>query len=220
MVGSPENGTSERGELSDLSWHTVWFCGVSRICIRGGNPIAKVESIEISGDGVIEIYTPEELAKLLNNAPAAFVPFITIGAFGGLRTAEIERLEWQDVDLSGGFIEVKATKAKTRSRRLVPIPTNLAQWIGSHVRPKGNVFEGNVSDARVEAAKAAGIPWKHNGLRHSFCSYRLAQIQNAAQVALEAGNSPTMVFRHYRELVKPEQAKAWFSIMPTNTRRN
>jgi len=156
----------------------------------------------------------------LNNAPVAFVPFIAIGAFAGLRTAETERLEWQDVDLSGEFIEVKAAKAKTRSRRLVPITTNLVQWVRPYARPKGNVFEGNVSNARVETAKAAGIRWKHNGLRHSFCSYRLAQIQNAAQVALEAGNSPTMVFRHYRELVKPEQAKAWFSITPSNTKRN
>jgi hypothetical protein len=53
-----------------------------------------------------------------------------------------------------------------------------------------------------------------NGLRHSFCSYRLAQTNNAAQVALEAGNSPTMIFRHYRELVTPAQAEAWFSIRP------
>ena len=135
---------------------------------EGGNPIAKVESIEITGDGVIEIYTPEELAKLLNNAPVAFVPFIAIGAFAGLRTAETERLAWQDVDLSGGFIEVKAAKAKTRSRCLVPITTNLVQWVRPYARPKGNVFEGNVSNARVETAKAAGIRWKHNGLFPAF----------------------------------------------------
>ena len=47
-----------------------------------------------------------------------------------------------------------------------------------------------------------------NGLRHSFCSYRLAQTNSAAQVALEAGNSPTKIFRHYRELVTPAQAEA------------
>jgi len=35
--------------------------------------------------------------------------------------------------------------------------------------------------------------WKHNALRHSFISYRLAAVQNTAQVALEAGNSPQMI---------------------------
>ena len=34
------------------------------------------------------------------------------------------------------------------------------------------------------------------------------------QVALEAGNSPKMIFRHYRELATPEQAATYFSIVP------
>ena len=39
-------------------------------------------------------------------------------------------------------------------------------------------------------------------------------IKNVAEVALEAGNSPQMIFKHYRELVRPETAKAWFAIKP------
>ena len=34
------------------------------------------------------------------------------------------------------------------------------------------------------------------------------------QVALEAGNSPQMIFLHYRELVRPADAKTWFSLAP------
>jgi hypothetical protein len=49
---------------------------------------------------------------------------------------------------------------------------------------------------------------------HSFISYRLAELQNINHVALEAGNSPRMIHRHYRELARPEQAKSWFSITP------
>jgi hypothetical protein len=56
--------------------------------------------------------------------------------------------------------------------------------------------------------------WKHNALRHSFISYRVAQIQNVAQVALEAGNSPRMVFSNYRELVRAADAEKWFGITP------
>jgi hypothetical protein len=62
--------------------------------------------------------------------------------------------------------------------------------------------------------KASGIKWKDNAPRHSFCSYRLAQIQDAAKVSLEAGNSPQMIFRHYRELVKPSDALKWFAVKP------
>jgi hypothetical protein len=58
--------------------------------------------------------------------------------------------------------------------------------------------------------------WKHNALRHSFISYRLAAVQNTAQVALEAGNSPQMIFRHYRELVRPMDAEKWFEVTPAS----
>jgi hypothetical protein len=51
-------------------------------------------------------------------------------------------------------------------------------------------------------------------LRHSFISYRLAETQNINSVALEAGNSPQMIFRHYRELATPGQARTWFVIAP------
>ena len=54
--------------------------------------------------------------------------------------------------------------------------------------------------------------WKHNALRHSFISYRVAQVQDVAKVSLEAGNSPRMVFSNYRELVRTADAEKWFSI--------
>jgi hypothetical protein len=56
--------------------------------------------------------------------------------------------------------------------------------------------------------------WKRNALRHSYISYRVVQIQNVAQVALEAGNSPRMVFAKYRELVGLKDAEAWFRLTP------
>jgi hypothetical protein len=43
---------------------------------------------------------------------------------------------------------------------------------------------------------------------------RVADIQNVAQVALEAGNSPAMIFGHYRELVTADDPKTWFAIAP------
>ena len=56
--------------------------------------------------------------------------------------------------------------------------------------------------------------WPNNVLRHSYISYRLATIQDANQVALEAGNSPAIIFKHYRELATEDEAENWFSIVP------
>ena len=67
---------------------------------------------------------------------------------------------------------------------------------------------------KQKKADALDFKWKHNALRHSFISYRVSQCKNVAQVALEAGNSPQMIFQHYKELVQPDAAKAWFSLRP------
>jgi hypothetical protein len=44
-----------------------------------------------------------------------------MGAFAGLRDAEIKRLDWSEIDLVRGHIEVKASKAKSARRRIVQI---------------------------------------------------------------------------------------------------
>ena len=64
------------------------------------------------------------------------------------------------------------------------------------------------------------IKWKHNGLRHSFISYRVAEINDVQRVALEAGNSPQIIFSNYRALVGPADAKKWFSIIPKRAESN
>ena len=39
-------------------------------------------------------------------------------------------------------------------------------------------------------------------------------VKSADQVALEAGNSPSIIFKRYRELTSEEQAEKWLGIMP------
>jgi integrase len=169
-------------------------------------------------DGEITIYTPAEIVRLLNAASVAFRPCLAIGAFAGLRSSEVERLDWRHIDLKRKFITVQgARKRGTPSRRVVPITGNLAAWLAKCVKASGKLWSlGHDSyyDAQQDAAKDAGIEWRHNALRHSFISYRLAAVQNINQVALEAGNSGTTIHTHYKELVTPADAKRWFAVRP------
>jgi integrase len=185
--------------------------------LKGGNPVDDAEKVTGDGDSPIEIFTPKEAALLLASAPPDFLPLMALGAFAGLRSAEALRLEWSDIDLAGGFITVASDKSKTRSRRLVPIAPNLAQWLAPYARRSGKVWTGSDRDfkgCRRDMLANSGVKWKDNGLRHSYISYRVAEIQDAARVSLEAGNSPPMIFRHYRELVKPADAERWFAVKP------
>jgi integrase len=237
----------------------------------------EIDAVPLAKDkgGEIEIFTPKELAELLAVASAEQLPFMAISAFAGVRHAEIQRLDWANVNKAAGIIEIKAGAAKTASRRVIPILPNLAAWLKPHRKQAGPVCSFTnmvdqfkdmtraVNQARraawakakrvgAEALKQADeraaarrkeenknkngrrargtvlplgsetaadegwVPfaWKHNALRHSFISYRVAETQDVAKVSLEAGNSPQMIFKHYRELVQPKAAKAWFAIRP------
>lgn len=96
----------------------------------------------------------------------------------------------------------------------MPVSDNLAAWPQPHAS-RGPVVTTHPIDRWIRpAAKRACIAWPHNVLRHSFISYRIALVKSADQVALEAGNSPTIIFKHYRELVTEGQAREWFGVMP------
>ena len=180
----------------------------------------RIKRVKAGAEEAPGIYTPAQLTDLLSKIEERWVPFVAIAAFSGMRSAELHRLDWKDVWLDKGYIEVSARKAKTASRRLVPILPNLKAWlapyagkVGRHPCPRFS----HDSTLMIEFGKAsdrATFSRVHNGFRHSFASYRLAQTQSAAQVALEMGNSPRKLFQNYRELVTVADARAWFSIMP------
>jgi integrase len=180
--------------------------------VKAGSPFpAMVRYKETKSP--VSIFTPENIASLLTKADATLRPFLALGAFAGLRMAELSRLDWKEIDLDRGFILVEASKAKTQRRRLVPISDNLKLWLTPYKQASGPV--GLHKRPQLAAARLCeGFSWQENGLRHSFISYRLAIVHDTAKVALEAGNSPQTIFEHYRELVTPEVAKAWYAVVP------
>ena len=213
MAGAPRSVKNYRDAANAL----FKFCESRNYIGRGENPVAATEKIQARKGGKITIFAPEELAKLLAAAPDLFKPIIAIQAFAGLRSAEVMRLDWQDVKIERRHIEVAAEKSKTAQRRLAPITENLAEWLAEHAKGKGRIWPFRAAyfrEHQTKISEAAKVDWKSNALRHSFISYRVAAIQDVPKVALEAGNSPAMIFANYRELVTPQDAQAWFAVAP------
>src|SRR5207247_466934 len=128
-----------------------------------------------------------EMARFLEAASDDLLPVFAIGGFAGLRSAEIERLDWSEVNLSERYIKVTAGKGKTGSRRIVPVTENLALWLAGHVKKAGKVwphgdsylYESMQETAAATGAKRVeGIEWKDSGLRHSFISFRVWATKN------------------------------------------
>ena len=163
----------------------------------------------------IGIYTPEEIRRILAATDKRFIPALAIAAFAGLRSSEIFRLEWESVKLERGHISLDANKTKTATRRIVPILPVLSAWLKDHQKTMGRICPeyarlNNLTRQYASVCEKAGVAVKRNAFRHSFASYRLAQVESADKVALEMGNSPRKLFTNYRELVTKEEAEEWF----------
>jgi len=65
----------------------------------------------------VSIFTPKQMQTILHAAPPRLIPILAIGAFSGIRMAELNRLGWSAIDLERRIIEVMASQAKTASRR-------------------------------------------------------------------------------------------------------
>lgn len=180
-----------------------------------GNPAEKTARAKVI-ETVVGILTVEQTQKLLESASSKLIPFVAIGAFAGLRRAELERLDWREVDLRQKLIEVSAAKSKSARRRFVRIRPNLAKWLQLYARAAGNVTPVDYRELLDSARDKAKIKeWPHNALRHSFASYHLAHFKDAAALALELGHTNNnLVFQHYRQLVKPKTARLYWSIVP------
>jgi len=212
------NSWSGRTRNNYLTFFVLLFNFAKGKYLPAGEPTAaeKLER-DVVTPGEVKIWTPEEVKKILGAAEPDELPFFAISMFAGIRTKEITLMDWSQVrpsdDPDESHIEIKAVGSKKQAgRRIVPILPALAAYLRAIKPPKtGRIVPNvNMTPRQFKVAAVAGIKWKHNASRHSFGSYRMAEIKNASHVAEEMGNSPAMVKKHYFQAVtKAEAAKFW-----------
>ena len=182
------------------------------------NPAAQTDKAREpkTKPGILKV---DEARALLENASAEILPYFAIGLFAGLRRAEVERLDWSEIDFDEGHIEVTAEKSKSKvANRFITMQPNLREWLLPYRKLKGKVAPTNCFREFFEQARvAAGIKrWPDNALRHSFASYHVTKFRDAKGLALEMGHTDSgMLFNHYRALVKPKDAEKYWNLFPT-----
>ncbi len=161
----------------------------------------------------VDILSVADLRRLLDHVRPDFLPYLAIAAFAGLRQSEIQRLRWEHI--TKDYIRVPPGQYRVKSTRLVPILPNLKAWLATCPKEGELVVPFKIpTNQLVPLFEKSGVELKHNCLRHSFGSYRVATTQNIAQTSMEMGNSPSMIRQHYLEVVPKEEGEAWFSIVP------
>jgi integrase len=170
----------------------------------------------------VSTYTAEELKKLLAAAPAKFQPILALAAFAGIRSSELELLQWQhirliEVEERDQIINIDIDVTEESGKRSITIGDTLRSWISGPFKLKGKLWSGTHDDfyrMQQKIARDAGVKWKQNALRHTCISARVAITRDASKVASESGNSVSVIKRHYLDLMPPSVAHAWFSVTP------
>ena len=182
--------------------------------------IHKTEVIAMSADAV------DKYLQALSNTCPTLLAREAISFFCGLRPTELNRLDWQNVSITGKTITVTGATAKIQGhRRVVDMPDNLLSWIAPSVKSKGAVWEGSPRMAmnnRQAAAKAAGVFVPPNAGRHAFASYHLAKYKSGDKTATQMGHSSTKLLNDtYKGLsdtsgsvIDQAAGDAYFEIMP------
>ena len=166
------------------------------------------------------ILTVAQSAKLLEHAPADILPAVALGLFAGLRPeSETWKLGWEHIDFESRLIDIGADRTKTAQQRYVVMPDNLVAWLLPHRQKEGLVctLKGDTYfDRLVTTRNAAGIKkWPSDALRHTYASMHYATYQNAGATSEQLGHADLkMLFKHYRERVKPAEAKSFWEIRP------
>lgn len=165
------------------------------------------------------ILSPEDFESLLRAAEIRFpklIPYLVLGGFAGIRVAEIERLKMSDINFGQSIIHLSCEITKTNIPRTAKMPANLAAWLKKYAPESGFAVQYDAPEiARYALCRDLKLKWPKNCLRHSFVSYMIQLSRNSSELAQQCGHSMHVAAAHYTALTTPEEAAAWFGILPS-----
>jgi len=187
------------------------------------NPMKEIRREQVA-DSEVSILSIRDTARVLltsmhvtgMQSPTAFKFFL------GVRTSEVRRMDWSEI--AEDMVIVAAKKAKTRARRTITITDNLREWLpepcpkNGPLAPSGREWKNGFELLKT----VSGVnPWPRNCQRHAFGSFHLAKHRNENLTATEMGNTPDIVIRHYRAVVRESKnIDKYWSLTPSNVREH
>ena len=205
------------------------------------NPMLEIKPVKTERDEP-ETLSVAQVRNLIEQATVfkggVILPYIALGLFAGIRPTELARITWDSIDLEVGTITIGAKMAKMRQRRIVDmvcltrkdkegkeqtLSANLIAWLLPHAVKKTPIRGVNWRKDFDAVKLAAGWgteseqhphvkPWTQDIMRHTAISNHLAYFQHEGKTAAWAGNSPDIIQRHYKGLVKQSEALEFWGI--------
>lgn len=196
-----------------------------KFCFHRGwvteNPVLKVPHYRIrQRRGMAKTLTAEQAEALMRHFEALeggrWVPYFALCLFAGIRPGvpdgEITKLKAEDVNLDTGIIHISAEVSKVREPRRITIQPNLAAWLRAFPLSKFPIVVGNFQKRRAEFKDQFHLT--HDVLRHTFISMFVGKFRSIGEAAIQAGNSESIIRRHYLDMKSQEEAERFFGISP------
>jgi hypothetical protein len=137
--------------------------------------------------------------------------------FAGVRPDELKRISDREnelLNLKTRSLTIPANISKTRHERRVTVSDNLASWLAVAPSP---IVPPNFDRLAKVVRKHFNL--SHDEARHSFISYHVAAFRSVGDAALQAGNSESIVKRHYLNTHTQREGLDFFRIIPNSKRR-
>ena len=210
-----------------------------RMRLIDASPVAglRPKRINWTEPGFLSPDRVERILRIAEGHPGAVESgvgaFLALSFFAGVRTAEILRARWEDVDLEGAVLRIPQPKGFTRGRkpRLVELEPNAVAWLrlwrdwtAVHAGAAAGRIVRDEHDIRNwKALRLAphGLSWgndaAHNAGRHTYATMHVAAFRNAAATAINLGHirGTDLLDRHYRGLVPQAVAETYWRILPS-----
>lgn len=233
----------ESERTSPASGRNVWavVSAFSTWCVQHdlmeANPCIRIAKPD-PGQRAIVTMTPNEVEELLRIAVAHYdrdiLSYLVISLFAGLRphefvTEQPRSGEWVHLQWTAILDRKKLAKekrlGKIKRAREVPISETLEAWINFIQRREGGRLSGPVISGygfyqKFRRWKRVYYPThlppiEDDILRHTFGTYRVLQLGEVGPVALQMGNSESMVRQHYLNGEHTEsEAKSFWDLAP------
>ncbi len=184
------------------------------------NPLAKIPQRRIrrrrTGSATLTAAHAKGLMEFIEENHPSAVPFFALCLFAGirpcLRSGEIHRLKPEHVRPAENLIRIDGEVSKVREPRTIAIQPNLAAWLRAYPLKQFSIIPANLQHIREKAVEKFGL--SHDVMRHTFISMFVAKFRSIGEAALQAGNSESIIRKHYLDLKEAAEAEQFWGIMP------
>ena len=184
-------------------------------------PRSRIPRRSTSPDALTAAKARELMAFVEGFRDGELVPFYALCLFAGirpcLRNGEIIKLKPEHIRLDGGTILIPPEVSKVHEKRIITIQPNLAAWLKAYPLDKYPLVPSkHVRNLRARITKQFGL--SSDVLRHSFISMFVAKFRSLGEAAIQAGNSESIIRKHYLDIKSSAEAEEFWSILPKRNR--